>query len=152
MPQSQTAALPRHQEEEETDNSKQAQIDQTYEKHSPSEVRNRNANRTEKHKNKMAQGKTYNKSPRRINHKATKSKTNTKQGKKKKQKKKKKKKKKWNKKTKQKKKKKKKNLFVWQFSLHHVKRQSYFLTSMSETAKWPFNPKAAVCLVKQIKA
>ena len=30
-----------------------------------------------KHKNKMAQGKTYNKSPRRVNHKATKSKTNT---------------------------------------------------------------------------
>ena len=30
-----------------------------------------------KHKNKMAQGKTYNKSPRRINHKAPKSKTNT---------------------------------------------------------------------------
>ena len=37
----------------------------------------RNAKRTEKHKNKMTQGKTYNKSPRRINHKATKSKTNT---------------------------------------------------------------------------
>ena len=33
---------------------------------------NRNAKRTEKHKNKMAQGKTYNKSPRRINHKAPK--------------------------------------------------------------------------------
>ena len=33
---------------------------------------NRNAKRTEKHKNKMAHGKTYNKSPRRINHKATK--------------------------------------------------------------------------------
>ena len=31
MPQSQTAALPRHQEEEETDKSKQAQIEQTYE-------------------------------------------------------------------------------------------------------------------------
>ena len=30
-----------------------------------------------KHKNKNAQGKTYNKSPRRINHKASKSKTNT---------------------------------------------------------------------------
>ena len=38
---------------------------------------NRNTKRTEKHKNKMAQGKTYNKSPRRINHKAPKSKTNT---------------------------------------------------------------------------
>ena len=33
MPQSQTAALPRHQEEGETDKSKQAQIEQTYEKH-----------------------------------------------------------------------------------------------------------------------
>ena len=30
VPQSQTAALPRHQEEEETDKSKRAQIDQTY--------------------------------------------------------------------------------------------------------------------------
>ena len=38
---------------------------------------NRNAKWTEKHKNKNAQGKTYNKSPRRINHKASKSKTNT---------------------------------------------------------------------------
>ena len=31
--QSQTAALPRYKEEEETDKSKQAQIGQTYEKH-----------------------------------------------------------------------------------------------------------------------
>ena len=31
--QSQTAALTRHQEEEETDKTKQAQIEQTYEKH-----------------------------------------------------------------------------------------------------------------------
>ena len=38
---------------------------------------NRNTKRTEKHKNKMTHGKTYNKSPRRINHKATKSKTNS---------------------------------------------------------------------------
>ena len=38
---------------------------------------NRNTKRTEKHKNKMTHGKTYNKSPRRINQKATKSKTNT---------------------------------------------------------------------------
>ena len=38
---------------------------------------NRNTKRTEKHKNKMTHGKTYNKSPRRINHKATQSKTNT---------------------------------------------------------------------------
>ena len=33
VPQSQTAAHPRHQEKEETDKSKQAQIEQTYEKH-----------------------------------------------------------------------------------------------------------------------
>ena len=33
VPQSQTAALPRHQEEDKTDKSKQAQIEQTYEKH-----------------------------------------------------------------------------------------------------------------------
>ena len=33
VPQSQTAALPRHQKEEDTDKSKQAQIEQTYEKH-----------------------------------------------------------------------------------------------------------------------
>ena len=33
VPQSQTAALPRPQEEEETDKCKQAQTDQTYEKH-----------------------------------------------------------------------------------------------------------------------
>ena len=33
VPQSQTAALPRHQEEEETDKTKQVQIEQTYEKY-----------------------------------------------------------------------------------------------------------------------
>ena len=33
VPQSQTAALPRPQEKEETDKSKQAQTEQTYEKH-----------------------------------------------------------------------------------------------------------------------
>ena len=33
VPQSQTAALLRHQEEEETDKTKQVQIGQTYEKH-----------------------------------------------------------------------------------------------------------------------
>ena len=38
---------------------------------------NRNTKMTEKHKNKMTHGKTYNKSPRRINHIVTKSKTNT---------------------------------------------------------------------------
>ena len=38
---------------------------------------NRNTKRTEKHKNKMTHGTTCNKSPRRINHKAIKNKTNT---------------------------------------------------------------------------
>ena len=33
VPQSQAATLLRHQEEEETDNTKQAQIEQTYKKH-----------------------------------------------------------------------------------------------------------------------
>ena len=33
VPQSQTAALPRHKKEEETDKTKQAQIEQMYEKH-----------------------------------------------------------------------------------------------------------------------
>ena len=33
VPQSQTAALPRHQEEEGSDKTKQAQTEQTYEKH-----------------------------------------------------------------------------------------------------------------------
>ena len=33
LPQAQTSALPRHQEEEETDKTKQAQIKQTYENH-----------------------------------------------------------------------------------------------------------------------
>ena len=33
VPQSQTAALPTHQEEEEIDQTKQAKIEQTYEKH-----------------------------------------------------------------------------------------------------------------------
>ena len=66
VPQSQTAALPRHQEEEETDKSKQAQIDQHTKSTKISSLfprrSNRNAKRTEKHKNKMAQGNTYNKS------------------------------------------------------------------------------------------
>ena len=38
---------------------------------------NRNTKRIKKDKNKMTHGKTYNKSPRRINHKATKNKTKT---------------------------------------------------------------------------
>ena len=66
VPQSQTAVLPRDQEEEETDKTKQAQIVQTHEKKtkinkisslSPKRG-NRNAKRTEKHKNKITQGKT----------------------------------------------------------------------------------------------
>ena len=63
MPQSQTAALPRHQEEEETDKSKQSikhtkstKISSLFSKRG-----NRNVKRTEKHENKMAQGKTYKK-------------------------------------------------------------------------------------------
>ena len=79
--QSQTAALPRPQEEEETDKSKQAQTEQRTKSTKISSLfpkrGNRSTKRTEKHKNKMTHGKTYNKSPRRINHKATKSKTNT---------------------------------------------------------------------------
>ena len=56
VPQSQTAALPWYQEEEETDNSKQAQIEQTYEKHQgqlppPKATPKRPKNtRTERHK------------------------------------------------------------------------------------------------------
>ena len=78
VPQSQTAALPRPQEEEETDNlnkhkpnkrTKSTKISSLFPKRG-----NRNTKRTEKHKNKMTHGKTYNKSPRRINHKATKNK------------------------------------------------------------------------------
>ena len=62
MPQSQTAALSRHQEEKETDKSKQAQLEQTYENtkigsHFPKRG-NRNTKRTEKHMNKTTQGKT----------------------------------------------------------------------------------------------
>ena len=75
VPQSQTAALPRPQEEEETDKSKQAQTEQTYKRTKISSLfpkrGNRNTKRTEKHKNKMTHGKTYNKSPHRINHKET---------------------------------------------------------------------------------
>ena len=63
VPQSQTAALPRHQEEEETNKTKQAQIEQSS-KHtkntmisSPFPKRgNHNAKRTEKHNNKVTQG------------------------------------------------------------------------------------------------
>ena len=78
VPQSHAAALPRHQEEEEMDKTKQAQIEQTYESTKISflfpKLGNHNAKRTEQHKNKITQGKTENKSPHRINHKATKNK------------------------------------------------------------------------------
>ena len=81
VPQSQTAFLPRYQEEKETDKIKQAQIEQRTKSTKTSSVfpkrGNRNAKRTEKHKNKITQGKKENKSPRRINHKATKCKTNS---------------------------------------------------------------------------
>ena len=81
VPQSQTAALPRPQEEEKptnlnkhkpTKHTKSTKISSLFPKRAI-----RNTKRTEKHKSKMTHGKTYNKSPRRINHKATKSKTNT---------------------------------------------------------------------------
>ena len=79
--QSQTEALPRPQEEEETDKSKQARPEQTYESTKISSLfpkrGNCNTKRTEKHKNTITHGQTYNKSPRRLNHKATKSKTDT---------------------------------------------------------------------------
>ena len=62
VPQSQTTVLPRPQEEEETDKTKQAQIEQTYESTKISSFfpkrGNRNAKRTEKHKNKITQCKT----------------------------------------------------------------------------------------------
>ena len=62
MVEPQAAALPRYQEEEETDKTKQAQIEQTYENIKISSLYlkrgNRNAKRTEKHKNKLTQGKT----------------------------------------------------------------------------------------------
>ena len=53
MPQSQTTALPRHQEEEEPDKIKQAQIEQTKTSSLFQKRGNHNAKRTEKHKNKI---------------------------------------------------------------------------------------------------
>ena len=82
VPQSQTAALPRPKR-------KRKRKPTNLNKHKPNKRTkstkisslfpkrgNRNTKRTKKHKNKMTHGKTYNKSPRRVNHKATKSKTN----------------------------------------------------------------------------
>ena len=81
VPQSQNAVLPRPQEEEETDKSKQAQSNKRTKSTKISSLfpkqGNHNIKRTEKHKNKMTHRKTYNKLPHRINHKARKSKTNT---------------------------------------------------------------------------
>ena len=62
-PQSQAAALPRHQEEEETGKTKQAQVEQMYEKHCDlsslfPKRGNCSAKRTDKYKNKITQGKT----------------------------------------------------------------------------------------------
>ena len=62
VPQSQAATLPRHKEERETDKTKQAQLKQTYENTKIISVfakrDNRNAKKTEKHNNKIPQGKT----------------------------------------------------------------------------------------------
>ena len=78
VPQSQTAALPDPKRKRKPTNpnkhkpnkrTKSTKISSLFPKRG-----NRNTKRTEKHK---THGKTYNKSPRRINHKATKSKTNT---------------------------------------------------------------------------
>ena len=72
---------PRPQEEEKTDKSNKHKPNKRTKSTKISSLfpqrGNRNTKRTEKHKNKMTHGKTYNESPRRINHKATKSKTNT---------------------------------------------------------------------------
>ena len=93
MPQSQAASRPRHQEEEETDKIQRSTIRTNVQKalrsalSSPSEVivmlkgkqtkKTKQKEKQQQHKNKITQGKTQNKSPRRINHKATKSKNNT---------------------------------------------------------------------------
>ena len=62
VPQSQAAALPKHQEEEETDKTKQRKSNKrtkrTYVSALFPKRGNRNATRTEKHKNKITQGKT----------------------------------------------------------------------------------------------
>ena len=62
VPQSQTTALPRYQEEEEMDKSKQHKSNKRTKSTNISSLfpkqGNHNAKRTEKHKNKMTQGKT----------------------------------------------------------------------------------------------
>ena len=59
MPQSQTAALPRHQEEEKTHKTKQTQIEKRTKSTKISSLfpkrGNLNAKRTEKHKNRITQ-------------------------------------------------------------------------------------------------
>ena len=69
VPESQAPALPRHQEEEETDKTKKKHKSNKRTKStniSPLFPKrgNRNAKRTEKHKNKISQDKTWNKLPR----------------------------------------------------------------------------------------
>ena len=80
VPQSQTPAPKRkrkptnpnkHKSNKSNKRTKSTQISSLFPKRG-----NLNTKRTEKHKNKMTHGKTYNKSPRRINHKATNNKTN----------------------------------------------------------------------------
>ena len=79
MPQSQTAALPDiKRKRKQTNPNKHKSIKHTKSTKISSlfpKRGNHNAKKTEKHK--MAQGKAYNELPRRINHKAPKSKTNT---------------------------------------------------------------------------
>ena len=62
VPQSQATALPRHQEEEETDRTKQAQSNKCSKNTKIAlffpKRGNCNAKRTEKHKNKITQGQT----------------------------------------------------------------------------------------------
>ena len=62
VPQPQAAAHLIHQVKEETDKTKQAQIEKTYEKHQDRSLfpkrGNRSAKRTEKYSNKITQGKT----------------------------------------------------------------------------------------------
>ena len=71
MAQSQAASLPKHQRKT-NKCTKSTKISSLFPKRG-----NCSTKGTGKHKNKITQGKTSNKSPRRINHKATKSKTNT---------------------------------------------------------------------------
>ena len=77
VPQPQAAALPRHRRKRKDKRKSNKRTKSTKISSLSFKRGNRNAKRAEKHKNKITQGKTWNKSPRRINQKATKSKTNT---------------------------------------------------------------------------